>query len=85
MAFVRNAWYVAGWASEFGDGLTPMRILGEDLVIYRTSNGDVAALQDRCPHKLLPLSMGRIIDDQVQCGYHGTTFGSDGKCTRVPG
>jgi len=85
MAFVRNAWYVAGRASEFGDRLTPMRILGEDLVLYRTSNGDVAALQVRCPHKLLPLSMGRIIDDQVQCGYHGTTFGSDGKCTRVPG
>ena len=85
MTFVRNAWYVAGWSGDFRHRLHPVRILGEDLVMYRTSTGAVAALRDRCPHKLLPLSRGRLIDDRVECGYHGTTFAADGGCVRIPG
>ncbi len=85
MAFVRNAWYVAGWASEF-DG-TPRRVtmLAEHLVMYRQSNGKVVALEDRCPHRLLPLSMGKRVGDNIQCGYHGMTFDGTGACVRVPG
>jgi vanillate O-demethylase monooxygenase subunit len=44
----------------------------------------VAALQDRCPHCSLPLSRGRLVDDQVVCGYHGLVFASTGECVRVP-
>ena len=84
MSFVKNAWYVAGWASEFDHQLSTVRILGDDLVMYRTSKGEVVALQDCCPHKLLPLSMGRIIKDQVECGYHGLKFDPDGRCTHAP-
>ena len=43
------------------------------------------ALHDRCPHKSLPLSMGRLIDDNIQCGYHGMTFNPEGHCVRIPG
>lgn len=85
MNFVRNAWYVAGWASEFDRQLRQVRILSEDLVMFRSSTGGVTALQDRCPHKSLPLSQGRLIDDEIECGYHGSVFGLDGKCTRIPG
>ena len=85
MDFVRNAWYVAGWAKEFDHRLHQVKVLNEDLVVFRTSKGEVAALKDRCPHKHLPLSMGRLIDDEIECGYHGSVFGSDGKCTRIPG
>jgi len=85
MSFVRNAWYVAGWAKEIDGQLRSVRILGEDLVIFRTSGGQVAVLQDRCPHKLLPLSKGRLISDEIECGYHGSLFGADGKRTRIPG
>ena len=85
MEFVRNAWYVAGWSKEFGHQLHQIKILGEDLVSFRASTGDVSVLQDRCPHKLLPLSQGRLIEDQIECGYHGTTFGADGKYTHIPG
>lgn len=86
MKFVRNAWYVAGWSSEFSDALTRATILGEDIVLFRTSDGSMAALQDRCPHRLLPLSLGRLVDGgQVQCGYHGLTFDAEGNCTRAPG
>ena len=85
MSFVRNAWYVAGWAKEFDHQLHQAKILDEDLVLYRTSKGEVVALQDRCPHKHLPLSKGRLIEDEIECGYHGSVFGPDGKCTRIPG
>ena len=85
MEFVRNAWYVAGWASEFGDALRRVAILGEHLVMYRQSDGGMVALEDRCPHRLLPLSMGQRVGDNIQCGYHGMTFDGTGACVRVPG
>jgi len=83
--FVRNAWYVAGWASEFGDALQRVTLLGEHLVMYRASDGKVVALEDRCPHRLMPLSQGKRIGDDVQCGYHGMTFDCTGTCVRIPG
>lgn len=83
--FVKNAWYVAGWASEFGDELRRVTLLEEHLVMYRTGDGNVVALEDRCPHRLLPLSMGKRIGDDIQCGYHGMTFNCQGACVRVPG
>ena len=85
MTFVKNAWYVAGWASEFGDELRALTLLDQNIVMYRASNGKVIALEDRCPHRLLPLSKGKRIGDDIQCGYHGMTFDCDGKCVRVPG
>ncbi|TGT63233.1 aromatic ring-hydroxylating dioxygenase subunit alpha, partial [bacterium M00.F.Ca.ET.159.01.1.1] len=83
--FLRNCWYVAAWDHEVADRLVPTRILGEDIVLYRRTDGVVAALEDACPHRKLPLSMGRIKGDTVECGYHGLTFDSTGTCTRVPG
>ncbi|NBZ90105.1 aromatic ring-hydroxylating dioxygenase subunit alpha [Stagnihabitans tardus] len=83
--FLRNAWYVAAWDHEIGAGLVPIKVLGEEVVLYRKTDGTVAALEDACPHRKLPLSMGRIKGDQVECGYHGLTFDGKGICTRVPG
>lgn len=85
MEYVKNAWYVAGWASEFANPLRRVTILEENLVMFRNSKGIVIALEDRCPHRLLPLSMGRRVGDDVQCGYHGMTFDCSGKCVRLPG
>ena len=85
MEYVRNAWYVAGWSSEFDDTLKPVTILEENIVMYRDAQGGVVALEDRCPHRLLPLSKGKRIGDNVQCGYHGMTFNPQGQCVRVPG
>ena len=82
---VRNAWYVAAWSTEIDDELRRFTILGDPVLLFRRTDGTVAALEDRCPHRLLPLSKGKRIGDTVQCGYHGLTFGADGKCTRVPG
>ncbi|WP_439606029.1 aromatic ring-hydroxylating dioxygenase subunit alpha [Hydrogenophaga sp.] len=83
--FIRNAWYVAAWSKDIGRSLTARRILGEPVVLYRKEDGAPAALLDRCAHKLLPLSMGRIIGNVVQCGYHGMEYDCTGKCVRIPG
>lgn len=85
MSFVRNAWYVAGWSRDFGEELRALEITGQNLVMFRDSTGAVKALEDRCPHRLLPLSKGKRIGDTIQCGYHGMTFDGAGTCVRVPG
>jgi vanillate O-demethylase monooxygenase subunit len=85
MSFVRNAWYVAGWSHDFGDALRPVTICAQNMVVFRASTGRIVALEDRCPHKQLPLSKGKRIGDTVQCGYHGMTFDCSGRCVRVPG
>lgn len=82
--YLRNAWYVAASESEIGDGLFPARLLGEPVVLYRQADGQIKALEDACPHRKLPLSMGRRDGDQVECGYHGLTFDGEGTCTRAP-
>ena len=78
--FLKNAWYVAALSPAIGRTLTAMRILGEAIVVYRTQDGTPAALEDACPHRKLPLSMGRIKGDAVECGYHGLTFDCSGQC-----
>ncbi|WP_432260494.1 Rieske 2Fe-2S domain-containing protein [Cupriavidus sp. TMH.W2] len=83
--FVRNAWYVAAWSHEVGRQLLARTILGDPVLLYRREDGQPAALVDRCPHKLAPLSLGELKGDHVQCGYHGMTFDCTGSCVRVPG
>lgn len=85
MDYVKNAWYVAGWSSEFDDELRSVTVLEESMVMFRNSKGVVIAMEDRCPHRLLPLSKGKRIGDDIQCGYHGMTFNCEGKCVRIPG
>ena len=62
-----------------------MRVLGEDIVLYRRSDGRAVALEDACPHRKLPLSQGRIQGDLLECGYHGLRFDCSGRCVKVPG
>lgn len=83
--FLKNAWYVAELSSRVTQGLVSVRILGEPVLLYRTSAGEIVALEDACPHRKLPLSMGRRLGDQIECGYHGMTFDRSGRCIRVPG
>jgi len=82
--FVRNAWYVAGRSADFEARLTPLTLLGDEVVIFRDSKGKAAALEDACPHRKLPLSMGNLKGDHVECGYHGLTFDCAGACVSAP-
>jgi phenylpropionate dioxygenase-like ring-hydroxylating dioxygenase large terminal subunit len=84
MSYVRNAWYVAAWSRDLDDAPFAITILGVPLVLFRTSTG-IAALEDRCVHRLAPLSRGRCEGDHLRCMYHGLLFGSDGKVIQIPG
>ena len=84
MEFASESWYVAGWSRNFQRELVPLLILEQRLVLFRQSDGKLVALEDRCQHRLLPLSKGKLVGDNVQCGYHGMTFDGTGKCVRIP-
>lgn len=84
--FLKNSWYVAAWPSELGNGdMLARRILAKPVLLFRTSDEQPAALLDRCPHRLVPLSAGQRVGDQIRCGYHGMTFAADGRCVHIPG
>ncbi len=84
MPFIHNCWYPAAWSSDLESAPVARTVLGKNVVLFRTGDGDVAALEDRCPHRLLPLSQGRVTDDGLQCGYHGLTFDGAGVCNAAP-
>ena len=84
--FLRNHWYVAATDQEVRKKPFRRIILNEPVVLYRIADGTPVALEDRCPHRHLPLSMGKLVgDDVLQCHYHGLRFDSNGQCVRVPG
>jgi vanillate O-demethylase monooxygenase subunit len=83
--FPRNAWYVAAMAEEIGTTPLGRKVCNESIVIYRGPNGAPVALQDWCPHRGAPLSLGRVVDGQLVCGYHGLTMGCDGRAVAMPG
>jgi phenylpropionate dioxygenase-like ring-hydroxylating dioxygenase large terminal subunit len=82
--FVRNVWYVAAWSHEVTQALLPRALLGDPTVFYRDGSGKVVALADRCPHRFVPLSAGRLVDGIVECGYHGLRFDGFGQCVLNP-
>lgn len=86
MKYVRNAWYVAAWAKDIGPGQPfAVSILNEPLVVYRGAGGRLAALEDRCIHRLAPLSLGRCEGDNLRCMYHGLLFTPEGRAIEIPG
>lgn len=79
-----NCWWVAAFSHEVGRALLPRWLLDTPVVLFRKEDGSIAALEDRCPHRQAPLSIGRLQGDSVACGYHGFRFAADGRCTSVP-
>ncbi len=82
--FIRNTWYVCARSEDIVQALTPRTVLGENIVLFRRADGTVAALEDACPHRKLPLSKGTLVGDRVVCGYHGLTFDGSGACVAAP-
>jgi vanillate O-demethylase monooxygenase subunit len=83
--FPLNTWYVAAQAHELSDKPLGRTICNQKLVFYRQADGSVAALEDFCPHRGAPLSLGRVCEGQLMCGYHGLVVGCDGKTVSMPG
>ncbi len=84
--FVENAWYGAGLSADFQvRGLQSLVIAGKPIVLWRDDEGTVVAFDDRCVHKRMPLSAGRVLDDgTVECAYHGLCYDSTGTCVKIP-
>jgi vanillate O-demethylase monooxygenase subunit len=85
MIYVRNAWYVVAWTDQIAVAEPfATAILGEPIVIYRTADR-LVALEDRCVHRMAPLSLGRCEGDRLRCMYHGLLFDPDGRVVEIPG
>ena len=79
-------WYVACQASELAGRRPVARVVcGRALCLFRDGDGRVAAVADRCPHRNVPLSLGRLRDGLLECAYHGWRFDGTGACRLVPG
>jgi phenylpropionate dioxygenase-like ring-hydroxylating dioxygenase large terminal subunit len=83
--WMRDCWQAIAYAAEIESVPLARTVINEPVVLFRTQSGEAVALADRCPHRLAPLSLGRVIGDQLQCRYHGLCFDRDGMCVRVPG
>lgn len=83
--FLKNHWYVAAWDDEVGEEPLGRILCGEPVVLFRDSQGRVAALEDVCPHRLLPLSLGTVEGDAIRCRYHGLLLDGHGRCREMPG
>lgn len=84
--FLRNCWYMADWARSIAaEQVIQVTILDEPIALYRTKSGAVVALEDRCAHRLAPLSIGRVEGEDLRCMYHGVKFAPDGRCNEIPG
>ncbi len=79
-----RGWYPVAGAHEPAEG-RPMAVhaLGQDLVLWRSPAG-LHAFDDRCPHRGARLSLGQVVDGQLQCAYHGWCFDGGGACRRIP-
>lgn len=80
---LERAWHPVATSDEVGDGPLAVTLLGTRWAVARLGDG-LSAFEDRCPHRLAPLSIGTVCGDQLQCKYHGWTFDRSGQCTSVP-
>lgn len=80
-----DAWYVACLSRDLRSKPVAATVVGVPMVLFRDGTGTAASMVDRCPHRNVPLSVGRCVDGELECGYHGWRFDSDGACVEVPG
>ena len=79
-----NHWYVVAQSKDVEAQPISVTLWHQPIVLYRDIKGTIQALEDRCPHRQVKLSDGRVVKDQLECAYHGWRFDSLGKCSFVP-
>jgi renierapurpurin 18,18'-hydroxylase len=79
-----NHWYVVARSSEINTQPVSVTLWKQDIVIYRDSSGQIHALEDRCPHRQVKLSHGKVINNTIECAYHGWRLNEHGNCVEVP-
>jgi 5,5'-dehydrodivanillate O-demethylase len=84
--YLRSFWQPVARSQDVSAGRAlPVRIMSEDLAVYRGASGQAFVLDGRCAHRGAPLSVGWVEGDAIRCRYHGWCFGGDGRCTEQPG
>jgi phenylpropionate dioxygenase-like ring-hydroxylating dioxygenase large terminal subunit len=82
---LKNQWYLAIPSEKIKENkIQTLEILGEPILFFRDSKGAVHGLKDICPHRGIPLHFGRIVQDMVECPYHGWKFDGAGVCQEIP-
>lgn len=84
MQFLRKCWMPLVYSDALRDKPVCIRVLGTKVVAFRDSAGHAAALEDRCAHRGVALSEGRVIGDHIECPYHGWRYNTSGRCVKVP-
>jgi phenylpropionate dioxygenase-like ring-hydroxylating dioxygenase large terminal subunit len=83
--YLRRFWHPVAYLHELSAAPLRVRILGEDLVVFRDRSGDVGVLHLHCSHRGTSLEFGRVEEHGIRCCYHGRVFGVDGRVLDMPG
>jgi phenylpropionate dioxygenase-like ring-hydroxylating dioxygenase large terminal subunit len=81
---IPKQWYVVMDSTQVGDKSVGVVRIGEKLVFWRDSHGKVNCFRDKCVHRGVQLSKGKVIGDHIQCPFHGLEYDSSGKVTVIP-
>jgi phenylpropionate dioxygenase-like ring-hydroxylating dioxygenase large terminal subunit len=81
---IKNQWYIVMESNEIGRNIVKAKRLGENLVFWRDSNGKLYCMTDKCAHRYAALSKGEIVNDRIQCPFHGLEYSGDGACRCIP-
>jgi len=79
-----NHWYVVAASQEVGQQPIGVTLWQQAIVLYRDRQGVIHALEDSCPHRYVKLSDGKVVNDNVECAYHGWQINAEGQCAVVP-
>jgi 5,5'-dehydrodivanillate O-demethylase len=84
--YMRLFWHPIAHSAEIGPGKAkPVRVMGEDLTLFRGETGQPFVVEARCPHRAMPLHAGWVEGDEIRCFYHGWKFaGASGRCVEQP-
>jgi phenylpropionate dioxygenase-like ring-hydroxylating dioxygenase large terminal subunit len=81
---IPKQWYVVMDSAQIRDKPVGVTRMGEKLVFWRNSRGNVACLRDKCPHRGVKLSLGKVLGGHLQCPFHGFEFDTAGRVTVIP-
>nr|ART90050.1 alpha-ketoglutarate-dependent taurine dioxygenase [uncultured bacterium] len=81
---LRRYWHPVGLSADLKDSPKAVKVLGENLVLFRKPDGSCGLLDSRCPHRGANLAAGYIEEDGLRCPYHGWLFNASGKCLEQP-
>lgn len=82
--WIKNAWYAAAFSANVTTDPVPVTLLNTPVVLFRGEGGTLAALEDRCPHRSVPLSFGQRVGNTIRCRYHGMQIDTSGSCVKIP-